>query len=110
MMYYYGLLCAALMLGGCKNETSQPSVELPPTRTVATVYRAITETGGIKCYRAADSNAPLVTQLSNGQLADLVDAAEGTLKRGNDFWLHIYPRLGHRPSCYINVRNLMPVS
>lgn len=110
-MYYCGLLLAASLLGGCKDETTQPTtVELPPTRVVATVYAANDDSGATPCFRAPDATSHIVTLLRNGQLADLVSLQEGTLKRGDQFWLHVYPRLGHRPSCYINTRQLVPVS
>ncbi|MBU0656371.1 MAG: hypothetical protein KJ914_14710 [Gammaproteobacteria bacterium] len=109
-MYYCGFLLAATLLGGCRQETTQPSVELPPNRVVATVYAANADTGDVACHRAPDATAPIVTLLRNGQLADLVSQEEGTFKRGEEYWLHVYPRLGHRPSCYINTSQLVPVS
>jgi hypothetical protein len=48
--------------------------------------------------------------LRNGQLVDLVAEQEGIIQRGTQFWLHVYPRLSHRPSCYLNVDSLVPVS
>lgn len=110
-MYYCGILLAATLLGGCKNETSPPQVaELPPARVVATVYAARSDTGNTACHRAPAAASALVSTLSNGQLADLVSMQEGVVKNGNDYWLHVYPRLGHRPSCYININQLVPVS
>lgn len=109
-MYYCGFLVAATLLGGCKQETAQPVVELPPTRVVATVYAVNNESGDTPCYRAPDANSHIVTLLRNGQLTDLVSLNEGTIKQGGEYWLHIYPRLGHRPSCYINTDQLVPVS
>lgn len=110
-MYYCGFLLAASLLGGCKDETTQPTtVELPPTRIVATVYETQSDSGDTLCFREPDAVAHIVTVLRDGQLVDLVSLEEGTLKRGDQFWLHVYPRLGHRPSCYINTRQLVPVS
>lgn len=109
-MYYCGLLVAAALLGGCKQETAQPAVELSPTRVVATVYATNDDSGNTPCYRAPDANSHIVTLLRNGQLTDLVSLKEGTIKRGEQYWLHVYPRLGHRPSCYINTVQLVPVS
>ncbi|MBJ6608729.1 MAG: hypothetical protein JG718_00035 [Candidatus Thiothrix moscowensis] len=109
-MYYCGFLIAAAVLGGCKQETSQPTVELPPTRIVATVYETRSVGDAVSCYRLPDAAAPVVTLLHNGQLVDLVALEEGTLRQGGQFWLHVYPRLGHRPSCYINTNELVPVS
>ncbi len=109
-MYYCGFLLAASLLGGCKDETTQPTVELPPTRVVATVYAAHDSSDTTPCLREPDAASHITTLLRNGQLADLVSLEEGTIKRGGQYWLHVYPRLGHRPSCYINTRQLVPVS
>lgn len=112
MMYYCGILIAAILLSGCKDSAQQsPHVEvIPQARAVARVYQVISPAGSVACYRAADSQSPIVTVLQAGQLVDLVSAEEGTLQQGKNFWLRVYPRLGHRPSCHVNVLNLVPVS
>lgn len=111
LMYYCGLLFAAALLGGCKDEMSPHNAqELPPARVVATVYAVHSTTGNTPCYRNPDPTSGIITRLMEGQLADLVSPQEKLIPQGNNYWLHIYPRLGHRPSCYINVKQLVPVS
>lgn len=107
---YCGLLLVAALLGGCGQKTSLPGIELPPTRMVATVYAVQASTGAIPCYREPDTGSPVVTQLRNQQLVDLVSLQDGMVQRGEEFWLHVYPRIGHRPACYLNIRHLVPVS
>jgi hypothetical protein len=110
-MPYRIFLFITLLLSGCKHETS-PALEeaLPPARVVATVYAVHSEAGSAACYRAPDATSPVVTTLSNGQKADLVSSQEKVIQQGDNYWLHIYPRLGHRPSCYININQLVPIS
>lgn len=110
-MYQCGFLLAAILLGGCQDKPSSAgAVELPPNRPVATVYQVSAVSGNVACHRSAATDAPIVTVLREQQLVDLVSAQEGMLQQGGEYWLHVYPRIGHRPACYINVRNLVPVS
>lgn len=108
MIYPCGLLLASALVSGCDSET-QPTAQSDPltTRPVATVYHVRTGTGAATCYKKPDGQA-ISTTLNNGQVVDLVSVKEGTLQRNDEFWLHVYPRLGHRPSCYINTRYLVP--
>jgi hypothetical protein len=110
-MYYCRWLVLAVLLGGC-NDSTIPTmpVEVPEKRVVATVYAVNALGGFVTCYRAPDSQSPSVTTLNNGQLVDLVSVQEGMIPHGSQWWLHVYPRLGHRSSCYINVEGLVPVS
>lgn len=108
---YCGFLLAVTLLGGCKDNTLQPTtVELPPTRIVATVYAAHSSSGNTPCFRGPAATSPIVVTLSDGQLADLVSMEGSMVQTGQEYWLHVYPRIGHRPSCYIDSRNLVPVS
>ncbi|QTR53395.1 hypothetical protein [Thiothrix unzii] len=110
-MYYCRWLVLVALLGGCKDSTAPATpVEIPEQRVVATVYVVNASSGSANCYRTPDSNAPSVATLRNGQLVDLVAEQEGIIQRGTQFWLHVYPRLSHRPSCYLNVDSLVPVS
>jgi hypothetical protein len=111
IMYYCGLLFAAALLGGCKDGTSPPATTaMPASRVVATVYAVHTDTGSAPCYRDANAGSLLVTHLLDGQLADLYSPQEKVIRQDSHYWLRIYPRLGHRPACYINVSQLVPVS
>lgn len=110
-MYQLVFLVAALLLGGCQDKTTPaPVVELPTARAVATVYRVTSSTGNTACYRTPDASSQIVTVLRDQQLVDLVSPEAGMVQTGQDYWLHVYPRIGHRPACYIDSRNLVPVS
>lgn len=110
-MYYCGLLFVAVLLGGCKDQTSPVDhTQLPSTRVTATVYAVQPDNGSANCYRDADAGSSVVTKLQTGQLTDLASPDEKVIPQGQNYWLHVYPRLSHRPSCYINVRQLVPVS
>ncbi|OQW99782.1 MAG: hypothetical protein BWK73_49840 [Thiothrix lacustris] len=107
---YRGLLLIAVLLGGCGQKASQSFMELPSGRRVATVYAINTPAGDIACYSAPAHDAPLVTQLRNQQLVDLVSMQDGMVEHNGAYWLHVYPRIGHRLACYVNIQHLMPVS
>lgn len=99
------------MLGGCQDKPPQPAgVELPAGRSIATVYHVTSPSGSAACYRFPVSSAPVVTVLREQQQVDLVAVDEGMTTTDGEYWLHVYPRIGHRPACYINVRNLVPES
>ena len=110
-MYYLGLLLLLATMVGCKHEISSTKpVDLPPTRVIATVYAVQAQAGEVTCYLEPNANAAVVTVLKNGDSVDLVDVKEGITRRGDTYWLHVYPRLSHRPSCYIDVQNLVPMA
>ncbi|MBO0613029.1 MAG: hypothetical protein RL122_1176 [Pseudomonadota bacterium] len=107
---YRSLLLMTALLGGCGQKAPQSFMELPSGRRVATVYAINSPAGDIPCYRDPAADAPLVTQLHHQQLVDLVSIQDGMVQHNGDYWLHIYPRSGHRPACYLNIQHLMPVS
>lgn len=111
-MYLLGVLLAALLLGGCQGDTLPPAppAELSPARAVAMVYRTHAAAGETPCFRAPDADSAVTLRLRNGQLVDLASPDDGLTQQGTEYWLHVYPRPGHRPACYINVRNLIPDS
>ncbi|MEZ5449535.1 MAG: hypothetical protein R3E89_11290 [Thiolinea sp.] len=80
------------------------------SRPVATVYKikGSDTTSEVACRRAPTASASVMTTLRPGQRVDLVSLEEGMLETGGEFWLHVYPPLSHRPSCYINTRYLIP--
>ncbi len=110
--YYCGLLISILPCwAGVRIIPRQQSGQYCPlTALVATVYHVSSTSGNTPCYRTPDADAPIVTLLREKQLVDLVSLEAGMVQTGQDYWLHVYPRIGHRPTCYINVRNLVPVS
>jgi predicted small lipoprotein YifL len=107
---YRGLLLIATLSSGCGQKAPQSLLELPSSRRIATVYAINTPAGEISCYRAPAQDAPVVTQLRDQQLVDLVSMQNGMVQHNGDYWLHVYPRSGHRPACYLNIQHLMPVS
>ncbi len=110
-MFACGLLLSVLTLGGCEDEPAPVARERLLERPVATTYQINANPEHvIGCYRKPDTASERLTQLEKGQLVDLVSVEEGMYQRGNDFWLHVYPRLSHRPACFINVRWLVPYS
>ncbi len=80
------------------------------TRKVATIYQIQAGDQGVACLHEPNTKARTTNILKNGQLVDLVALEEGMVKKGQDYWLHVYPRLSHRPACYINTRALVPIA
>ncbi len=99
------------MLGGCHETPPPPQADIRITnRPVATVYKVKADTNAdyVRCYRIQQNNITEMTRLQNEQLVDIVAVEEGLLRFNHQLWLHVYPRLTHRPSCYVNVNNLIP--
>ncbi len=88
------------------NHSSPVSV----TRKIATIYQIQSNTQEVACLQKPNAQARTTNILRNGQLVDLVAVDEGMVKNGQDYWLHVYPRLSHRPACYINTRALVPIA
>lgn len=105
------LLSGLLMISGCDNPPPPQADVRITNRPVATVYKVkTTNTGIVQCYRIQSSGMTKITQLQSGQLVDIVAVEEGLIKLNDKLWLQIYPRLTHRPGCYVNVDNLIPYS
>ncbi len=105
------LLSGLLMISGCDNPPPPQADVRITNRPVATVYKVkATNTGIVQCYRIQSSGMTKITQLQSGQLVDIVAVEEGLIKLNDKLWLQIYPRLTHRPGCYVNVDNLIPYS
>lgn len=108
------LLSPLFLLYACgesNQSTTEPTVSdtsesILESRPVATTYRTIQRS---QCYQAPDRQSDLITSLSANRLVDLVSINNATMRANGRFWLHVYPRLSHRPSCYIEARNLVPV-
>lgn len=106
-----GILIVITLLSACQDRPKpQLAAELPPTRTVATVYQVAIITGAAPCYQKPKTDSPLITLLQDKQLVDLASLEEGTIKTGREYWLQIHPRFGNLPGCYVNVDNLVPMS
>jgi hypothetical protein len=103
------MLWLSTLVLACNQDTetniSTPLPELE-NRPVATTYRTNTET---KCYQQASKQANIIATLPAGRLVDLVSLQGANMRSEGILWLHVYPRLSHRPSCYIETRNLVPV-
>lgn len=111
-MYQYGFLLAALLVSGCQGDRlpPEPLAELPSARSVATVYRIMSPSGDIPCFRQPSATSPVAAMLGDGQLVDLVSLEEGLTRQEQEYWLHVYPRTKSHPACHVNVRHLVPVS
>ena len=109
-----GLLVLALSLISFNTNlmpsTVNHSSPVDVTRKVATIYQIQATDLGVACLHEPNTKARTSNILKNGQLVDLVALEEGMIKRGEDYWLHVYPRLSHRPACYINTRALVPIA
>nr|CAA6827296.1 MAG: Unknown protein [uncultured Thiotrichaceae bacterium] len=103
------MISGLLLLSGCE-EPPAPQADIRITdRPVATVYK-IKSAGNenVQCYRIQNSDMTQVTTLKSEQLVDIVAVEEGLVSLNDKLWLQVYPRLTHRPSCYVNVDNLIP--
>lgn len=102
------LWVSTLVLACNQDTTNNTSTPLPAleNRPVATTYRTSTES---KCYQQASKQANIIATLPKGRLVDLVSLNGASMRAEGLSWLHVYPRLSHRPSCYIETRNLVPV-
>ena len=103
------LLSGLLMVSGCDNPPPPQADVRITDRPVATVYKVrATNTDNVQCYRIRNSAMAKITTLKNEQLVEIVAIEEGLIKFNDKLWLQIYPRLTHRPGCYVNVDNLIP--
>ena len=108
-MNYCGLLLAATLLSGCRQETVTALHPLPPERVVATVYQVNTHSTA-NCWGKPDPRSAITTTLKNQQVVELVNVKEGTLHRKHRYWLHVHPHLNPRKSCYMDVTDLIPLT
>lgn len=103
------MLWVSSFLLACNKDTETSTPEPLPaleSRPVATTYSTNTET---KCFQQASKQANIIATLPKGRLVDLVSLNGANIQAEGLSWLHVYPRLSHRPSCYIETRNLVPV-
>jgi len=109
--FYFFTLFSTSLLTACMDNGNILNIADISSRPIATVYKVNTVAinyAPIECRRSPAKNADVMIRLYNGSLVDLVALEEGMLKRDDTYWLHVYPPLSHRPSCYIDVRYLVP--
>ncbi len=101
-----GCLSACDEQGDVATEPAPPLTE----RAVATLYLVKVTTADklVPCYPKPDPSSTAMTQVKAGDIVTLAAPEEGLIQRGTEFWLNVYPKLSHRPSCYVNTRNLIP--
>ena len=103
------LMSGLLVISGCDNPPPPQADVRITNRPVATVYKIrATKTDNVQCYRIRNSVMTKITTLKNKELVEIVAIEEGLVKFNDKLWLQIYPRLTHRPGCYVNVDNLIP--
>ena len=110
-LFYFLIIFNLSLLTACTDNGNILNIADISSRPIATVYKVNTvaiDYAPIECRRSPAKNAEVMIRLYNGSLVDLVALEEGMLKRDDTYWLHVYPPLSHRPSCYIDVRYLVP--
>lgn len=103
----YALWCGCCLLAACDSELL-PITDLPNHRTVATTYEVQSQQA--KCHQKPKASSRVIATLKYKQLVDLVSLDTQLIPEGERLWLHVYPRLNHRYSCYLNTRDLIPVA
>jgi len=106
-------LLAALALGGCEDSSNETNGAPLVSRPVATVYQidADEDNERVGCYSEPTVTSKRLAWVYQDQFVDLVSPNNPrTLRRNNEFWVHVYPRLAVRAACYINTRYLIPYS
>lgn len=106
-------LMFAALLSACDDAPPPPAADIRITsRPIATIYKikATDAAQRVQCYQIRDNQLTTLTTLPSDDLVDIVAVEEGLRQHHGELWLHIYPRLTHRPSCYVNVNNLIPYS
>ncbi len=110
-IFYFFIILSSILLTACTDNGNILTIADLSSRPIARVYKINTlaiNYAPIECRRSPEQNAEVMIRLYNGSLVDLVAIEEGMLKHDGVYWLHVYPPLSHRPSCYIDVRYLVP--
>ncbi|MEZ5451182.1 MAG: hypothetical protein R3E95_03645 [Thiolinea sp.] len=109
---YQSLIIISMALVSHSCEDAPLPSGLPPaaSRPIATLYKVRTDNADerVPCYHIDENGLDRLTRLRNDQIVEIVDIRAGLRRYQGDLWLHVYPRLSHRPSCYVNVDNLIP--
>lgn len=95
-----------LAVNACENSKTRYATAVTNERQIATTYRTLNATN---CHQTASIQSPIIADLRTNRLVDLVAVKGSVIRAENIHWLHVYPRLSHRPSCYIPMTNLVPV-
>ena len=106
------LLVAILDIAGCHDEVVVNNDRPNKDRPVATTYKIKTngDADTVQCFRIQNTEISQLTTLKKDQLVDIVAVEQGLRRFDGQLWLNIYPKLTHRPSCYVNINNLIPYS
>lgn len=91
---------------GCESIDLPFDFPLPNDRIIATTYEV--QSPQANCHRKPQQTSRSLITLKRGYLVDLVSLEEKLIQEGDIFWLHVYPRLSHRYSCYMDVKHLIP--
>lgn len=103
----YALFYSIFLLTACDNELL-PVTSLPSHRTVATTYEIQSEQAN--CHQLPRAKSRVMATLKRKQLVDLVSLETRLIPESDRLWLHVYPRLNHRYSCYLNTQDLIPLA
>lgn len=103
-----GLAMTILTLGQCLNQPAH-SEPLPPGREVARYYQVQSINTTAPCYRRPTSESSRMTTVQKGAVVTIATAKTKLIREGSEYWLEVYPPLSHRPTCYMNTRNLIPL-
>ncbi|MGV6808871.1 MAG: hypothetical protein ACWA5U_03245 [bacterium] len=102
----FNSILIGLVLSACENTKTSYATASTNERQIATTYRTLNATN---CHQAASIQSPIIADLRANRLVDLVAVKGSVIHAENIHWLHVYPHLSHRPSCYIPMTNLVPV-
>ena len=112
MSIFFTLSVLMLILAGCEDTVLAVAALPSASRTIATIYKiqAGENTNVVECYRInADGRSPM-TLLQKNQKVEIVAIEDGLRRFDGELWLNVYPPLSHRPTCYVNINNLIPYS
>ena len=112
MNTFLTLSALLLILTGCDDNALAIAALPNEGRTIATTYK-IKTTGDnqkVACYRINADGLSTVRLLGGNQFVKIAAVEDGLRRFNGELWLNIYPPLSHRPTCYVNVNNLIPYS
>jgi hypothetical protein len=103
-----GLVMTILTLGQCLSQEAN-STPLPPGRVVATYYQVQSVNNTAPCYRRPTAESTRMTNVKRSAVVTIATSNTKLIREGSEYWLEVYPPLSHRPTCYMNTRNLIPL-
>ncbi|MBK8452862.1 MAG: hypothetical protein WAQ53_08475 [Thiofilum sp.] len=107
-MQHCGLVMTILTLGQCLDQEAN-SNPLPVGREVALYYQTQSVNATAPCYRRPTAESSRMTQVKRGAIVTIASTTTKLIREGGEYWLEVYPPLSHRPTCYMNTRNLIPL-